>query len=510
MTRWIGIMLLILLVLPHQMLAQEMGDAQVAICLRDLDTPPEADLAYIVKGINATIMNRLAQFPGVVVYAGKSAPGEYFKEPEKSLTADKVQLLQIRRETGFDGLIFGRLEKKEDGLLITLHLVDFSSGRIYFTGELQGRFGSSLLSQMEEKITRYADALIRYYSSVLAVTSEPAGAEVWVDNEKAGMTPIDKLDVKDGKTQIQVKMRGYVPFETQIELQAGQKALVNAHLDKIQKNFLTATSQPSEAEIYLNGRLVGVTPANDLSIEQPNFTVKFTKKGFAPCSQTISLRPGEQAHVHAELYDLLVDHLRNKKSPWEFDSHNFSYLQTLEIQDLDDIEIDHFTAGNLRYYAKFGRFSSGFGIGWSTLEASQHFDTFLDVGEGYEPFTIDILKGTAFSQYNILEKITWLELYLGANAGFSLATSAQPHAPADLSEQQKVNPLVGGEIGANFYLGKFLKLSAMAGGYYAGKVKYAQKEAPYWGEAKYREKTLKLHPFYVGLSLTISLWPALM
>jgi len=507
MTKLIGIVLLIWVVSPHQILAQEKDNAKVAICLRDLDMPAGTDLTYIVKGINATIMNRLAQFPSVVVYSGKSAPGEYFKEPGKILAADKVQLLQIRRETGFDGLIFGKLEEKEGELLLALHLVDFSSGRIYFTGEFQGIFGSSLLSQLEEKITLYADALIRYYSCVLAVTSEPADAEVWVDNEKAGVTPIDKLDVKDGKIQIQVKMQGYMPFETQIELQAGQKALVHAQLYKYS---LTATSQPSGADIYLNGQMMGITPVTDLSVERPNFTVKFAKKGFAPYSQTISLRPGEQAHVHAELYDLLIDHFRNKKSPWEIDSHNFSYLQTMEIQNLEDIEVDHFPFSNLRYYAKLGRFAAGFGMGWSALDASQHFDTFLETDEGYEPFTISILKGTAFSQYNIVEKINWLELYLGVHAGFSLAMSKQSHAPIDLSKLQKVSPVVGGEIGANFYLAKSLKLSAVVGGYYAGKIKYAEKEASYWGQAEYKQRTVKLHPFYVGLSLTYSLWPALM
>ena len=247
-----------------------------------------------------------------------------------------------------------------------------------------------------------------------------------------------------------------------------------------------------------------------MTIEQQEFTVKFAKKGFAPYNKSISLSRGERAHVHAELYDLLIDHLRNKESFWKVDSHNFSFAETFEIQNLEEIGIDAFPTNNFRYYAKFGKLSAGFGVSISYLDASQRFDTFLKAGEGYEALTIEIVKGTVFSHYNVVDKIDWLELYLGGFAGFSSSRSDQPKAPRDLDELRRVSPVVGGEIGANFYLTRMLKLSAVAGGYYAGKLEYAAKEASYWGEAKYKRKTLGLHPFYVGLALTLSLWPVLM
>ena len=71
--------------------------------------------------------------------------------------ADKVQLLQISRETGFDGLIFGKLEEKAGILSLILHLVDFSSGRIYFTGEFQDGFGSALLEKLDGLYAIYAE-----------------------------------------------------------------------------------------------------------------------------------------------------------------------------------------------------------------------------------------------------------------------------------------------------------------------------------------------------------------
>jgi hypothetical protein len=134
----------------------------------------------------------------------------------------------------------------------------------------------------------------------------------------------------------------------------------------------------------------------------------------------------------------------------------------------------------------------------------------MGIKEGYEPFTINVSKNTAFSQYNIIQQLNRIECYVGAHVGFSIATASQSYAPADLDALKKVNPVVGGEIGANFYLFRSLKLSTLIGIYYAGQIEYARKEASYWGQAVYESQKLNLYPFYAGLSLTYSLWPALM
>jgi len=518
MIKWFSILLLMLAFIPAQSWSEEQNDVTVAICLRDLDTPPGADLGYVARGINRTILNQLALFPNIVVYPSEGPRGEYFKDTTDMLSLDKVQLLRIRRETGFDGLIYGQIVEHpdEDGkeqeaqLSLTIHLVDFSSGRIYFTGTLQGDFGSELLRQLEAKIATYADALIHYYSCSLKITSEPTGVEVWVDDDKVGVTPIDKLDVKDGQTKVQVKKQGYAPFETQVDLKAGQKTALHVQLHKLHKYSLTATSVPSGASVYLDDRKIGVTPITGFALEQPKFTVKFVKKGFAPRTETVSLRPGEQAYVHSELYDLLIDHLRKKKSRLTIDSHNFGLAQTMNFQNLKDIEIESFPLTSFRYYAKMGRWQTGVNLGRSVLKTSQHFDTFMGIKEGYESFTIAVSQNTAFGQYNIIERLNRLDCYVGVHGGFMIATADQPNAPDDCSALRKVNPVVGGEIGANFYLFRSLKLSTLIGMYYAGQIEYARKEASYWGQAVYETQKLKLYPFYAGLSLTYSLWPAIM
>lgn len=505
MHKIINILILLIFISSSFCLAQDSPE-KIPICLRDFDTSPDEDLTYIVRAINTTIINCMAQFPEIKAYSSEMISEKYFSKPDSILGYDKVQLLPIRRETGFDGLIFGRIENLEAGLKVTMHLLDFSSGRIYFSGTFDENFGSSLLGKLEEKVALYAKTLISYYDCILAVTSEPEGAEVWLNGEKKGETPANKLDVKDGKTEVQIKKEGYIPYKTEIELRSGQKGSIHAQL---YKHSLTATSTPSEALIYINDKYIGKTPIKDFILKQNEFKIQFTKDGFAPFSKDVSIKPGQEAYIHAELYDLITDHLRNKESIWEIDAHNFTFFQTWEVQSIKEFDIDIYPTSSFRYQAKFGKIYAGFGMAISPLSVAQHFDTFLGPGEGYEPFNIDITKGIAFCHYNILDKIGWLEIYVGPFAGILSSKSTQYNAPAGLMEMQKVNPLLGGEFGINFYLSKMIKISGLLGGCYGGNIDYAMKEATYWGEAKYTRKEIGLHPFYAGLGLTVAIWPAL-
>lgn len=501
MSKLTAFLLLILLMLSSLAVAQDMENPKIAISLSDLATPPASDISHIVKAFRETITNSLYQFPNVIIHPTETVLEEYTKNPDILLTADKVKLLRIKRETGLDGLIFGSLEGKENKFILTIHLVDFSSGKIFFSGTFEDSFGSSLLSKVEDKITAYVNSLMIYYNRTLTVVSDPDGAEVWVNGQSAGVTPINDFIVKDRKVQIQLKKQGYVPYETSVELDIGQKVLINTQLYKYS---LTVTSQPLQANVLVNGQVVGITPIDNLTLEKPEFTVDVIMKGYKPFSQSVSLNPGQKAYIHAELYNVLADRILKRDSLWRIDYHEVGFHQSLDFQNMKEIDVESFPISSFQYCAKFGRFSAGFGLGFGILKASQNFDTFMGAGEGYESFDIDVAKGRLFARYNILEIANMLGLYLGASTGFMSVNSKNYDAPTDLVELRKANPLIGGEFGVEFYVLNPFKLTIMGGYDYGGKIEYAKKKATYWGEPEYKREILKLQPFYVGVSIMLS------
>jgi len=80
--------------------------------------------------------------------------------------------------------------------MLTIHLVDFSSGRIFFSGTFEDSFGSSLLSKVEDNISAYVNSLMIYYNRTLTVISDPDGAELWINGQKAGVTPVNDFIVR--------------------------------------------------------------------------------------------------------------------------------------------------------------------------------------------------------------------------------------------------------------------------------------------------------------------------
>jgi hypothetical protein len=73
-------------------------------------------------------------------------------------------------------------------------------------------------------------------------TSEPSGAEVTVDGEYAGSTPLE-IRLKDGPRSILIKKRGFVQWERKIRLETGDHRTFNAELEPEKQD-------PSKPRIY--------------------------------------------------------------------------------------------------------------------------------------------------------------------------------------------------------------------------------------------------------------------
>ena len=88
-------------------------------------TVSSKQLTYLSEALISAINNQLLSFPEIKVYDSDSKIENTFQDLNQILQLDKVQLLQIRRQTGFDGLVAGGLELTDQKISIKLHLVDF-------------------------------------------------------------------------------------------------------------------------------------------------------------------------------------------------------------------------------------------------------------------------------------------------------------------------------------------------------------------------------------------------
>ena len=92
----------------------------------------------------------------------------------------------------------------------------------------------------------------------VAVTSTPPGASISVDGADRGVSPVALSDLEPGKTyEIKATLKGYKDQHLKLKAKAGPLALKLVATEKL----LEVTSTPSGAEVFLDGKKVGKTPA---------------------------------------------------------------------------------------------------------------------------------------------------------------------------------------------------------------------------------------------------------
>ena len=65
----------------------------------------------------------------------------------------------------------------------------------------------------------------------LQIASRPSGAQVFVDEVRAGTTPMTMSNVKPGAHRVRIELPGHRPWATSVIVQAGAQTRVGASLE---------------------------------------------------------------------------------------------------------------------------------------------------------------------------------------------------------------------------------------------------------------------------------------
>jgi hypothetical protein len=136
----------------------------------------------------------------------------------------------------------------------------------------------------------------------LSVSSDPRNAEVFVDGQFAGFTPLT-FGLRPGRYEIEV--RGGADFGTHresVQVRPGATATVSARLTQQRREGTAAfTSSPSGADVYVDGQFVGTTPTGRLSFPEGQYTARFELAGHQPTTRTFSIQRDRHQSVNATL-----------------------------------------------------------------------------------------------------------------------------------------------------------------------------------------------------------------
>ncbi|AXI24711.1 serine/threonine protein kinase [Methanofervidicoccus sp. A16] len=132
----------------------------------------------------------------------------------------------------------------------------------------------------------------------LKIFSTPSDAEAYINDEYKGKTPL-VLKLDPGNYSVKVTKDGYEGYETEIvEIETGKIAEINVFLKPY--GILKISSDPSDAEVYINGEYRGNTPL-ELKLDPGNYSVKVTKDGYENYETKIEIKTGKTTEVNAVL-----------------------------------------------------------------------------------------------------------------------------------------------------------------------------------------------------------------
>jgi hypothetical protein len=139
----------------------------------------------------------------------------------------------------------------------------------------------------------------------ISITTEPSGANVYLDGVYEGMTPVTLADVLIGTHGIELRKEGYVSNFVNIAVKPDETVVVVKVLSPILIGNISAISEPSEADVYLDEEeYVGTTPVA-FNASAGLHIIRFVKEGYESYFIDISVKPGETVEVKGVLSSTL-------------------------------------------------------------------------------------------------------------------------------------------------------------------------------------------------------------
>ncbi len=137
-------------------------------------------------------------------------------------------------------------------------------------------------------------------SVALTLASEPPKATAFVDDKYVGLTPLTVKDLAPGHHFVKLTKRDHLPWTKLVELLYPEEPL-NAKLVLKPKGTLVVTSEPAQADVYVDGEYEGKTPFEKKNMDANPYSVRVEKEQFLPWEAEVEVKAGEPSRVEARL-----------------------------------------------------------------------------------------------------------------------------------------------------------------------------------------------------------------
>jgi len=159
-----------------------------------------------------------------------------------------------------------------------------------------------------------ADSTATRQTVLFSLRTLPDTAMIFIEGLQVGSTPLIDYEISAGTTALRIEKPGYIPLDTSITLGINQDSTFTfSLLEEVVEieatpavrqprvGALTINSEPSGADVLLDGQNVGQTPLRLPGLEIRAYELVFQKQGFQDYSESITVAPGNDNQMTATL-----------------------------------------------------------------------------------------------------------------------------------------------------------------------------------------------------------------
>lgn len=167
-------------------------------------------------------------------------------------------------------------------------------------------------------VNAYLQLLPASSNGGIAVSSDPAGAAVYLDDQYRGVTTaygdLELTGVTAGSHTLSVRLDGYDEYRLTVQVMPDATVKVRPRLAAAGNPGVTATatalgdrgaiqanSTPSGAKVAIDGSYKGTTPFSITDVPTGPHTVRFSLDGYVEREQSVEVRAGQTATLSANL-----------------------------------------------------------------------------------------------------------------------------------------------------------------------------------------------------------------
>ncbi|WP_461864918.1 protein kinase domain-containing protein, partial [Thermococcus sp.] len=144
----------------------------------------------------------------------------------------------------------------------------------------------------------------QYGPATLEINSDPSGANVYIDGNYNGITPLN-TNLTPGTYKIKLTKQDYKNYTTTVTINPGESKTISATLTPA-FGYLSVDSTPQGAKVYIDDSYAGDTPLKDYKLSTGEHTVKVVRDGYEEFTKTVTVNPGEKASVTASLVAIIT------------------------------------------------------------------------------------------------------------------------------------------------------------------------------------------------------------